>query len=81
MIDARCEVRVCRAGARGRKGVEEEEDEEEARLGEASSARSAALRDSRSMIWTAVQWNDENSWAERPHFLLQANDTGPFLLQ
>jgi hypothetical protein len=49
VIGDRCEVRVCRAGARGMKGAEEDE-EDVARVGEASSARRAALRDSRSMI-------------------------------
>ena len=48
MIGALCDVRVWRAGALGMKGVVEED--EEARVGEASSAKSAALRDSRSII-------------------------------
>lgn len=50
---ARCEASVWRGGGLGRNGAEAE-SEADGRAVEASSARSAALRASRSMIWVSV---------------------------
>ena len=57
-------MRVCLAGALGKNGAEDEEDEE-ARVGEASSARRDAFRDSRSMIYALSAFIDDCvSWFE-----------------
>lgn len=68
---ARCEASVWRGGGLGMKGAEEE-----GRAGEASSARRAALRASRSMICTMSA--SSTAWTD---LFLEAYDACPLFLE